>query len=160
MVAGMIDRGRVSVFKLEPRVEILLRACRAVGLAVQGPAEGADYQFELSPRTEQVVTYLAGKMPADADLTRRVQGAMLQFYGAKRAIDQAEVELLGKTLGDQHVEALKHALFFLSRFGSQFKDDPALQQVFPQPVSVQAPPQVTTPAPPRTPAPQPRPPVV
>ncbi|MDB5096244.1 MAG: hypothetical protein JWM80_665 [Cyanobacteria bacterium RYN_339] len=155
----MIDRGRVSIFKLEPRVEILVRACRTIGMAVQGPEEGTDYQYELSPRTEQVVTYLVGKMPTDEHLTRQVQGAMLQFYGAKRAIEQAEVELLGRSLQEQNVESLKHALFFLSRFGIQFKDDPALQQVFPSPVSVQAPvpaaPRPMAPSPPRAPSPQP-----
>jgi hypothetical protein len=141
-------------------VEVLVRACREVGLAVQGPEEGAPYQYELSPRTEQVVAYLVGKMPSDEDLTRRVQAALLQFYGGKRAIDQAEAQLLTQTLGDQHVEALKHALFFLSRFGTQFQGDQALALVFPSPVSVQAPAGKPAPPPPtRMASPQPKPPV-
>lgn len=153
MVRGMLERGRASTFKLEPRVEVLVRACRACGLEV--PASD-DYHYPLSPRTEQTVHYLVGAMPTNAELAKRVQGAILQYHGATGVMTEVEGHLLTRTLDAAHLDKLKHALFFLSRFGEQFRLDPILGPMFPPPQTVET---VRTAAPdaasPLAPRPQP-----
>jgi hypothetical protein len=144
VVRGMLERGRASTFKLEPRVELLIRACLLSNLPVNGPATEEDYVYPLSPRSEQLVNYLVGAMPPDPELSKRVMGAVLQYQGAVRVLEVAELQLLAKMLADAHVTALRTALFFLSRFGEQFRHDPMLAQVFPQPQTVQSLPQPQT----------------
>lgn len=136
LVRAMLDRARGSLMRITPRIEVLGRACVAAGLpasdAMVVPAGGA-----VSPRTQQALEYLAGALPGNSDLTRRVQGAVLQYQGALRTMEQAENHLQAGTLAPEHVEALKLSLFFLSRFGEQFQHDPVLGPLFPRPQTVQ-----------------------
>jgi hypothetical protein len=127
-----LEKAKVSIDTLEPRMELLLRACRSANLPVPGVGHVA-YKHPLSPKGEQIVGYLTVMLTTKPDLSQEVQVAVFRFYEAIRLSTAALTAMEVNQLQQEVLEELKLQVFYLCRFHEVFKGDRVLAQLFPAP---------------------------
>lgn len=133
----ILEKSRASLETLQPRIELLMRACLNARLQVPGVGEVA-FKHPLSPKGEQIVSYLMGTFAARAEVAKEVQVATFRYYEAARQVEAVQAALEVDQLRQQMLEELKLKLFYLSRFHEVFKSDRVLTQLFPPPQTVTA----------------------
>lgn len=133
---GVINKARKSITNLEPRIELLERSCEAANLPVPG-VEIGNYKHPLSPKGEQIVTYLQGVYRANPPLAKTVQVVVFRFHDAERVVNRAQGAIDADSMEVQLLEELKLKCFYLARFHEEFKGDRVLSQLFPAPATAQ-----------------------
>ena len=131
-----LGKARKSIANLEPRIELLLRSCEAANLPVPGVAIG-QYKHPISPKGEQIVTYLVTVYHGNPPLAKTVQVVAFRFQDAVNVVDRTQVAMEGQVLTEPLVEELRLKCFYLARFHEEFKGDKVLSQLFPPPQTVQ-----------------------
>lgn len=132
-----LNKAKASIETLEPRMELLLRACLAAGLTVPGVGQ-TTFRHPLSPKGEQIVGYLQGVIKNRPDISKEVQVAVFRFFEAVRLAGAAQAALEVRQLQQSTLEELKLHVFYMCRFHEVFKGDRVLAQLFPPPQSSQA----------------------
>ena len=135
--AEILEKSRASLETLQPRIELLMRACLNARLQVPGVGE-VEFKHPLSPKGEQIVAYLMGTFAARPEVSKEVQVATFRYYEAARQVEAVQAALDVDQLRQQMLEELKLKLFYLSRFHEVFKSDRVLTQLFPPPQTVTA----------------------
>lgn len=131
----ILEKSRASLETLQPRIELLMRACQNARLPV--PGVGAiEFQHPLSPKGEQIVAYLMGTFAAKPEVAKEVQVAAYRYYEAGRMVASVQAALDSSALQQPMLEELRLKLFYLSRFHEVFKSDRVLTQLFPPPQTV------------------------
>ncbi len=131
----ILEKSRASLETLQPRIELLMRACLNARLQVPGVGE-VEFRHPLSPKGEQIVSYLMGTFAARPEVAKEVQVATFRYYEAARQVEAVQAALDVDQLRQQMLEELKLKLFYLSRFHEVFKADRVLTQLFPPPQTV------------------------
>lgn len=131
----ILEKSRASLETLQPRIELLMRACMNARIQVPGVGE-VEFKHPLSPKGEQIVAYLMGTFAARPEVAKEVQVATFRYYEAARQVDAVQAALEVDQLRQQMLEELKLKLFYLSRFHEVFKSDRVLTQLFPPPQTV------------------------
>lgn len=118
------DKARALIEKLEPRIELLIRACQAARLPMPG-VEVPTFRHPLPPNADKILEYLTARLGEDAPLAQGVQVAIYRFQQV----------LLATAFGDQQtdLEQLRRQVFFLTNLSAEFKDDAILAMLFPAP---------------------------
>jgi hypothetical protein len=129
-----LARARQSLANLEPRLELLMRACERADIPVPGVKEPV-YRYPPSAKGEQIIAYLIATFAKREDLVKEVQVGLFRFYDAVQCTDSTEKALQANTLDPTMLEDLKLRLFYLSRYHEAFKGDRVLSQLFPTPPS-------------------------
>jgi hypothetical protein len=132
----LVGKARATVESLEPRVEILLRACQTATQDVPGLGVVA-FRHPLSPKGDQIVAYLASSILNQEIWRKEVHIAIFRFYEAERLIRIAQGELERHHPQQRTLEELKLLIFYLCRFHEIFKNERVLAQLFPAPQTVQ-----------------------
>jgi hypothetical protein len=127
-----LGKARLSIETLEPRMELLLRACRAASLPVPGVGN-VTYKHPLSPKGEQIVGYMTVMLTSKPELSQEVQIAVFRFYEAVRLCGAVMAALEVNQVQQEVLEELKLQVFYLCRFHEVFKGDRVLAQLFPAP---------------------------
>lgn len=133
--ADILEKSRSSLETLQPRIELLMRACLNARLQVPGVGE-VEFKHPLSPKGEQIVAYLMGTFAARPEVAKEVQVATFRYYEAARQVAAVQAALDVDQLRQQMLEELKLKLFYLSRFHEVFKADRVLTQLFPPPQTI------------------------
>jgi len=133
----ILEKSRASLETLQPRIELLMRACNNARLPVPGVGQ-VDFNHPLSPKGEQIVAYLMGTFASKPEVAKEVQVAVYRYYEAHRLVASVQAALESGVLEQQMLEELRLKLFYLSRFHEVFKGDRVLTQLFPPPQTVSA----------------------
>lgn len=114
--------------KLEPRIELLIRACQAAALPMPGVQVPA-LKHALPPNAPQLLEYLTGRLAEDAKLAQGVQVAIYRFQQV----------LLATAFADQQtdLEQLRRQVFYLTNLSAEFAGDRILATLFPAPAARQ-----------------------
>lgn len=129
---GTISKAQGLIGVLEPRVELLMRACEVANLPIPG-VEAGNYRHTVSPNSQKIVTYLSRAIVHKPALLQRVQVAVFRFHEAAAIIARVESEMAGEELEPGLLEELKLKFYYLQHYHEEFKIDPVLTQVFPAP---------------------------
>lgn len=128
----VIAKAKQSIENLEPRIELLLRACRNQDVQVPG-VEDRELRHPLTPKGEKILVYLEKILRTNPAIGREVQVASFRFREAERALEAAIDGMEQQLLHSGLLEELRLKLFYLSRFHEGFRADPVLTQLFPPP---------------------------
>ena len=122
------DKAQALLEKLEPRIELLIRACQAAKLPMPG-VQVPTFRHALPPNADQLLAYLTVRLGEDTKLAQGVQVAVYRFQQV----------LLATAFGDQQtdLEQLRRQVFFLTNLSAEFKDDAVLAMLFPAPAARQ-----------------------
>lgn len=131
----ILEKSRSSLETLQPRIELLMRACQNARLPVPGVGQ-VEFNHPLSPKGEQIVSYLMGTFASRPEVAKEVQVAAYRYYEAGRMVASVQAALDTEQLQQQMLEELRLKLFYLSRFHEVFKADRVLTQLFPPPQTV------------------------
>lgn len=114
--------------KLEPRIELLIRACQAAALPMPGVQVPA-FRHKLPPNAPQLLAYLTERLVEDAKLAQGVQVAIYRFQQV----------LLATAFADQQtdLEQLRRQVFYLTNLSAEFAGDRILAALFPAPAARQ-----------------------
>lgn len=117
---------------LEPRVELLLHAFKAINVPVPG-VEIGEFKHTLSPNSTKIVAYLTRAMQVKPGLPRQMAVAVFRYHEAVQTVEKAREALESDVLPPNILEELKLKFFYLANYHEEFKGDPILTQLFPAP---------------------------
>lgn len=129
-----VAKADVLVQSLEPRVELLMLACRMARKPIPG-VEFGEPKHAVTASTQKIVQYLVRALAVKAPLLKRVQVAVFRFQEAVEVIERARAGLASGELEDGILEELKLKVYYLTNFHEEFRIDPVLTQVFPPPAT-------------------------
>jgi hypothetical protein len=127
-----VAKASALIESLEPRVELLMRACQMARKPIPGVTY-REYRHALSPNTQKIVSYLLRAIQVKEPLLKRVQVAVFRFHEAVEVVERARAGLETGELEAGILEELKLKFYYLTNFHEEFRIDPVLTQVFPPP---------------------------
>jgi len=133
VLEGTLARAGRLAASLEPRVELMARACDLCGLGVPGVRDWGEYRHPVTPKAKKIVSYLSTMLGKNPVLVRQVQVAIFRYKEADRLVVQARDALKSQTFDDVLLEELKLKFYYLAHYHEEFKDDVLLGQLFPAP---------------------------
>lgn len=127
-----IAKATPLVESLEPRIELLIRACQAAELPIPGVAIN-EFKHPLSPNGQKIIVYLQRALKVREGLARQVQVAVFRYQEACESVEVARLSLELNEATSGILEDLKRRCFYLTNFHQEFRMDPILTQIFPPP---------------------------
>ncbi|MFN3431749.1 MAG: hypothetical protein ACK46X_17575 [Candidatus Sericytochromatia bacterium] len=129
---GTVAKAEALIESLEPRVELLMRACLAARQPIPGVTVG-QFRHHVTPNTQKIVVYVTRAIQVKPPLAQRVQVAVFRFHEAVGVVERARSGLAEGELEPGILEELKLKFYYLANYHEEFKIDPVLTQVFPPP---------------------------
>lgn len=129
---GTVEKAQGLIGALEPRVELLMRACELARVPIPG-VEAVGYRHSVTPNTLRIVNYVSRAIVHKPALLQRVQVAVFRFHEASAIIARVQAEMVNEDLEPGLIEELKLKFYYLQNYHEEFKIDPVLTQVFPPP---------------------------
>lgn len=128
-VAAGLALSREVIGRVEPHIELLLRACEASRIVVPGVGQ-EPYRHAPPPNALALLKHLVALLGRRTELVREIQIAIFRFYDARAAL--AALEAAAQPSVDGLAE-LRRKVFYLTHYYGSLRGDPVLDQMFPPP---------------------------
>lgn len=120
---------------LEPRVELLHRACADAELAVPGVG-GMLYVHTISANATRIVEHLSRVIALEPRWARTIQIAIYRFVACQEAVRALEALANQAVPQPELLDTLRQHLYMLQNFHADFVGETVLSQLFPPPRKV------------------------
>jgi hypothetical protein len=125
--AAGLALAREIIGRVEPHIELLLRACEAARIGIPGVGQ-EPYRHAPPPNAISLLKHLIAVLERRPELVREIQIAVFRFYDAR-----ATQEAIAPPVRADQLADLRRKVFYLTHYYSTLRGDPVLDQMFPPP---------------------------